>query len=121
MIIALNAQRLLAFQTQCFKLQPLLPPIQTLRSIRVQSLSPHKALSSLHCRAMSTFGPSVQVKEKIDLTEKEKQIFDRLLEVLRYFNLKTQLRVAGGWVRDKVYTSFLRYLVCMILASVSFW
>lgn len=102
MIIALNAQRLLAFQTQCFKLQPLLPPIQTVRSIRVQSLSPHKALSSLHCRAMSTFGPSVQVKEKIDLTEKEKQIFDRLLEVLRYFNLKTQLRVAGGWVRDKL-------------------
>ncbi|GAB4861952.1 Carotenoid cleavage dioxygenase 7, chloroplastic [Ancistrocladus abbreviatus] len=45
--------------------------------------------------------PSVRVKDKIDLTEKETQIFNRLLEVLRHFNLYTQLRVAGGWVRDK--------------------
>ncbi|GAB4861444.1 hypothetical protein Ancab_036646 [Ancistrocladus abbreviatus] len=46
--------------------------------------------------------PSVRVKDMIDLTEKETQIFNRLLEVLRHFNLNTQLRVAGGWVRDKL-------------------
>ncbi|GFP81377.1 cca tRNA nucleotidyltransferase mitochondrial [Phtheirospermum japonicum] len=46
--------------------------------------------------------PSIHVKDHIDLTDKEKQIFDRLLEVLRHFNLQTQLRVAGGWVRDKL-------------------
>nr|GLL44033.1 putative CCA tRNA nucleotidyltransferase 2 [Ipomoea trifida] len=46
--------------------------------------------------------PLVHVKDHIDLTAKEKQIFDRLLQVLRHFNLQTQLRVAGGWVRDKL-------------------
>ncbi|XP_028118841.1 putative CCA tRNA nucleotidyltransferase 2 [Camellia sinensis] len=53
---------------------------------------------------MSTtiFPTTVLVKDNIDLTDKEKQIFDRLLQVLRHFNLQTQLRVAGGWVRDKV-------------------
>lgn len=45
----------------------------------------------------------VPVKDQIDLTDKENQIFDRLLQVLRHFNLQTELRVAGGWVRDKVF------------------
>ncbi|KAK9054098.1 hypothetical protein SSX86_025175 [Deinandra increscens subsp. villosa] len=44
----------------------------------------------------------VVVKESIDLTDKEKQIFDRLRQVLCHFNLETKLRVAGGWVRDKL-------------------
>ncbi|KAK9047205.1 hypothetical protein V6N11_053055 [Hibiscus sabdariffa] len=44
----------------------------------------------------------VEVKEQIQLTETEKKIFDRLLNTLRHFNLQTQLRVAGGWVRDKL-------------------
>lgn len=42
------------------------------------------------------------VKEGIDLTEKEEKIFRRLLDVVRHFKLETQLRVAGGWVRDKL-------------------
>ncbi|MFS7973897.1 putative CCA tRNA nucleotidyltransferase [Helianthus anomalus] len=60
------------------------------------------------CRAMSktngtsSASPLVVVKENIDLTDKEKQIFDRLLDVLCHFNLETKLRVAGGWVRDKL-------------------
>ncbi|XP_065012296.1 tRNA nucleotidyltransferase cca2-like isoform X2 [Musa acuminata AAA Group] len=41
------------------------------------------------------------VKERIDLTKKEEKIFQRLLDVIRHFKLETQLRVAGGWVRDK--------------------
>jgi hypothetical protein len=44
------------------------------------------------------------VSESIELTELEKKIFDRLREVLHQFNLQTQLRVAGGWVRDKVFS-----------------
>ncbi|XP_039003191.1 tRNA nucleotidyltransferase cca2-like isoform X2 [Hibiscus syriacus] len=44
----------------------------------------------------------VEVKEQIELTETEKKIFYRLLNTLCYFNLQTQLRVAGGWVRDKL-------------------
>ncbi|CAH2033639.1 unnamed protein product [Thlaspi arvense] len=44
----------------------------------------------------------VELKEKIDLTEKEREIFDRLIGTLRFFYLDTELRVAGGWVRDKL-------------------
>ncbi|XP_039132872.1 LOW QUALITY PROTEIN: tRNA nucleotidyltransferase cca2 [Dioscorea cayenensis subsp. rotundata] len=46
--------------------------------------------------------PSHSVRETIDLNEKEEKIFRRLLEVIRHFGLDTQLRVAGGWVRDKL-------------------
>ncbi|GAB2228985.1 hypothetical protein Droror1_Dr00023119 [Drosera rotundifolia] len=52
--------------------------------------------------ASLTSMPRVHVKETIDLKEKEKMIFDRLLDVVRHFGLRTQLRVAGGWVRDKL-------------------
>ncbi|KAM3397010.1 tRNA nucleotidyltransferase cca2 isoform X2 [Capsicum galapagoense] len=45
---------------------------------------------------------SVQVKDHIDITPKEEQIFNRLLQVVEHYNLGTQLRVAGGWVRDKL-------------------
>lgn len=45
---------------------------------------------------------SVQLKENIELTDTEEKIFDRLLGTLRHFGLNNQLRVAGGWVRDKV-------------------
>lgn len=45
---------------------------------------------------------SVMVRETVELTETEERIFNRLLEVVRHFGLGTQLRVAGGWVRDKL-------------------
>uniref|UniRef100_A0A803M3A2 Poly A polymerase head domain-containing protein n=1 Tax=Chenopodium quinoa TaxID=63459 RepID=A0A803M3A2_CHEQI len=45
---------------------------------------------------------TIQVKDQIHLTEKESLIFKRLKDVLHHFNLDTQLRVAGGWVRDKL-------------------
>ncbi|KAM0886953.1 hypothetical protein ACQ4PT_029356 [Festuca glaucescens] len=38
----------------------------------------------------------------IELTEEEEKIFQRLLDVVRHFDLGTTLRVAGGWVRDKI-------------------
>lgn len=41
--------------------------------------------------------------ESVKLTPKEESIFNFLLEVLKENNLKTTLRVAGGWVRDKLY------------------
>ncbi|GMY31397.1 tRNA nucleotidyltransferase cca2-like isoform X2 [Fagus crenata] len=48
--------------------------------------------------------PVVEVKERIELTEIERKIFDRLLSTLRHFDLTDHhhLRVAGGWVRDKL-------------------
>ena len=39
---------------------------------------------------------------QITLTEKEAKLFDTLTTVLKEHNLKTVLRVNGGWVRDKV-------------------
>ncbi|CAK9313316.1 unnamed protein product [Citrullus colocynthis] len=52
--------------------------------------------------SISHLKPLVQVKDNIELTETEEKIFHRLLGTLRHFNLQTQLRVAGGWVRDKL-------------------
>ncbi|XP_011624323.2 putative CCA tRNA nucleotidyltransferase 2 isoform X2 [Amborella trichopoda] len=45
---------------------------------------------------------SVKVRDHVELSEKERKIFDVLLNVVKHFNLQTQLRVAGGWVRDKL-------------------
>lgn len=56
------------------------------------------------------------VKERIDLTKKEEKIFQRLLDVIRHFKLETQLRVAGGWVRDKVCSCSIPLLVSIILS-----
>ena len=38
----------------------------------------------------------------IKLTESEQDAFTFLLKVLEFNKLKTIIRVAGGWVRDKV-------------------
>lgn len=48
--------------------------------------------------------PTIPVRDNIELNETEKKIFDRLLGTVRHFGLQNQLRVAGGWVRDKVRT-----------------
>lgn len=42
------------------------------------------------------------VRDRVQLTDLEERIFNILTAVLEKFDLKTQLRVAGGWVRDKV-------------------
>jgi len=39
---------------------------------------------------------------EIYLSDSEREVFDLLVDVVRYFGLHTQLRVAGGWVRDKI-------------------
>ncbi|KAI3983244.1 hypothetical protein MKX01_013311 [Papaver californicum] len=44
----------------------------------------------------------VQLKDEIEITDTEEQVFDRLTQVVHHYNLQTQLRVAGGWVRDKL-------------------
>jgi tRNA nucleotidyltransferase/poly(A) polymerase len=38
----------------------------------------------------------------IILTSQEEELFNLLLQVLQHFGRKTVLRVAGGWVRDKL-------------------
>ncbi|XP_074292231.1 CCA tRNA nucleotidyltransferase, mitochondrial-like [Silene latifolia] len=44
----------------------------------------------------------VILKGVIKLTEKECMIFNRLKEAVNHNKLDTELRVAGGWVRDKL-------------------
>jgi tRNA nucleotidyltransferase/poly(A) polymerase len=44
----------------------------------------------------------VESKQEISLSEKEIQIFTTLREFMKEADLKTTIRVAGGWVRDKV-------------------
>jgi hypothetical protein len=62
---------------------------------------------------------SVEVRETVVLTEKEERIFGRLRDVVRHFQLGTQLRVAGGWVRDKVSFSFSDTFSCPIGCTLS--
>ena len=48
---------------------------------------------------------------QISLTEKEAKLFETLTQILKENNLKTILRVSGGWVRDKVRHSLTHSLV----------
>lgn len=108
-----------------FKFHPLSSQ-STLRSSNLQQHRPQRfsqyCFSLCFSRSasvrptMSTSPPSIHVKDRIDLTAKEKQIFDRLLQVVRHFNLQTQLRVAGGWVRDKVLQ--LIYPTCFFFSFI---
>ncbi|PSS31834.1 CCA tRNA nucleotidyltransferase [Actinidia chinensis var. chinensis] len=111
MRIALNAQRRVSFQTPALPLPlplpSLLPTLGVIKFRNINSILRFKSLGFSHrLRAMSTATadspPSVQVRDNIDLTDKERQIFERLLQVVRHYTLQTQLRVAGGWVRDKL-------------------
>lgn len=43
-----------------------------------------------------------EITTDISITPHEQQIFDTLLEVAQMNNLKTIIRVNGGWVRDKM-------------------
>lgn len=73
-------------------------PIHSRRPAKTLLRVTTSSFQSIACIPMST----LQVRDKIELTAIEKSIFDRLLATLSHFQLQTQLRVAGGWVRDKV-------------------
>ncbi|KAI3906134.1 hypothetical protein MKW92_021335 [Papaver armeniacum] len=102
----LNATNTTSRLTPLLRLHPF-PALQfPLSHFKLNSLNFHK-ISNRRTMASSPSPSSslyscVKVKDKIDLTEKENQIFSRLLQVLHHFNLCTELRVAGGWVRDKL-------------------
>lgn len=48
----------------------------------------------------------------LELTDLERRLFDILLSVVQDYKLRTTLRVAGGWVRDKVRKFDLFLWVC---------
>ncbi|XP_031266869.1 tRNA nucleotidyltransferase cca2 isoform X1 [Pistacia vera] len=92
--------------SSCIKLKPLLvfspTPQRIDKTLAFRNQSRTRNLGFSRWKSTMTEPVVVQVKEKIELTETEKKIFDSLLNTLRHFNLKTELRVAGGWVRDKL-------------------
>ncbi|XP_061994383.1 tRNA nucleotidyltransferase cca2-like isoform X1 [Rosa rugosa] len=59
-------------------------------------------LSGSEGATMVVSTPTVHVRDTIELDETEEKIFERLLGTLDHYGLKTELRVAGGWVRDKL-------------------
>ncbi|KAK9743298.1 hypothetical protein RND81_03G230300 [Saponaria officinalis] len=109
-IIKLNPQRLINLKIpfiSLYNLQQHFSPLKTPAKFSSIFLNPPKTLhnySSFDSRATTmTNEPSeIQVKDQIDLSNKELLIFNRLKDVLFHFKLDTQLRVAGGWVRDKL-------------------
>ncbi|KAL9449484.1 hypothetical protein AB3S75_011417 [Citrus x aurantiifolia] len=83
------------------------PPTKTVSFRNIFTVNTTRNLGFLRCKAtMSEQEPPrpvvVQVRDKIELTDTETKIFSCLLNTLRHFNLETVLRVAGGWVRDKL-------------------
>ncbi|XP_027094747.1 tRNA nucleotidyltransferase cca2 isoform X2 [Coffea arabica] len=121
--IALNrsANRLFTSQAPPFFFRPLI----SFPLLRISPIRPNTANSSLKFSSFKSTGPflrfynstmaittattttasshpPIQVRDHIELTPKEKEIFYRLLQVIRHFDLETELRVAGGWVRDKL-------------------
>ncbi|XP_058198463.1 nucleotidyltransferase lcsQ-like [Rhododendron vialii] len=45
---------------------------------------------------------SSRVRDKIELTDEERLLFDFLRQVTLHFDLHTEIRIAGVWVRDKL-------------------
>ena len=45
----------------------------------------------------------------VSLTQEEEALFSLLLEVVKEMSTQSVLRVAGGWVRDKVRKNDLRH------------
>lgn len=54
--------------------------------------------------SLSTMAQQFRELDTVKLNAQEERIFDTLKQTLAHFGMKTQLRVAGGWVRDKVST-----------------
>lgn len=73
------------------------------RPAKILLLTKTPSFQSSACASMST--QTHHVRDTIELTEVEQKIFNRLLATERHFKLKTDIRVAGGWVRDKVCTN----------------
>lgn len=51
---------------------------------------------------VSLNSPCVQVAGEFELDADERLVFETLLAARQYHGLKTTLRCAGGWVRDKL-------------------
>lgn len=74
-------------------------PVASHRNLRNRSRNFKRVLSTE--KVIETTSMPV-INSKIEVSDLEQQIFDELLEVVYAEDLKTTLRCAGGWVRDKL-------------------
>ncbi|CAO2036751.1 unnamed protein product [Urochloa humidicola] len=81
---------------------PLLWRISSTKRLSIFFFSPMHAFSGMAAGSPKQYQRSMGVRETVELTDKEEQIFQLLRDVVSHFGLGTQLRVAGGWVRDKL-------------------
>uniref|UniRef100_A0A0K6S886 Poly A polymerase head domain-containing protein n=1 Tax=Chromera velia CCMP2878 TaxID=1169474 RepID=A0A0K6S886_9ALVE len=95
----------LSFSSSCpsFKLGPH-SHFPSCRHLRAGSVSLKSAASSSMSSTAVSPSPSSPSPADISipLTEEEARLFDLLKSALRECGLKTTMRVAGGWVRDKI-------------------
>ena len=54
---------------------------------------------------------------ELKLTAEEEALFDVLTKVVAHFQLNAVLRVAGGWVRDKLMVRKIKLLTTNLLVS----
>ena len=64
--------------------------------------SPHFSQTTTKSALTMDSGRAMIVSTKVELTEREKQLFDFLLDYINAKEVKVIPRSAGGWVRDKV-------------------
>lgn len=75
---------------------------------RAKLLNPHRNkvnaddIAKKQVKVDHPAAPVVIHPANITITSAEKKVFDILAETLKHFKLDTVLRVAGGWVRDKI-------------------
>jgi len=70
-------------------------------------ISPKVSLSSASYPQLSNATTLYETRQRLELlplvpNENEAKLFDLLCAVIRHFGLSTTMRVAGGWVRDKL-------------------
>ncbi|KAL0237261.1 hypothetical protein PCE1_000658 [Barthelona sp. PCE] len=60
-----------------------------------------------------------EIERQFDLSEEEKVLFEALIQTKTHFELETVIRVAGGWVRDKLLNRVNKYDVDLALSDIS--
>lgn len=63
---------------------------------------PSKMQRTTYPETVKVTTTSTPLQSTISLTSKESQLFEFLLDVVKQYQCNVVLRVAGGWVRDKV-------------------
>ena len=72
-------------------------------TVKVESRSRHKDFTAALAEA-----DFIKIPRSFPLTIEEQTLFTALRSVVVKYNLSTTVRVAGGWVRDKVINKYIK-------------